>query len=83
MTTNVKPSALASRVSVGLPTRWTGRFANPIGNVNQITRETAPLASNAPARVQHPKLNTSPWSTSMAVKRKALPAKASKNVRVG
>lgn len=79
---NVKTSKLGSRVSGGLVGRWSGAFANPIGN-GQVTRETAPLASNAPARVQNPKLNTTPWSTSFAVKRRPMKTSASKGVRHG
>jgi hypothetical protein len=80
---NVKAGSLASRVSAGLPGRWSGRLANPVGNVQRPTRETAPLYENAPARVQHPKLNGSPWSTSFAVKRKPVKKSASKKVPRG
>lgn len=45
--------------------------ANPVGNLAGPTRETAPLAVNASPRVQHPKLNTKPWSTSYAQHRPA------------
>lgn len=76
-TTTVKPGALMSRVRADLPDRWTGQYANPIGSVG-VTRETAPMSSSAPPRIQHPKLNRNPWSTSMAVKRQPLPNKASK-----
>lgn len=79
-TTTVKYSVLASRVRAGLPDRYTGQWANPVGNANRPTRETAPLYANAPARVQNPKLNTKPWSTSFAVKRKSMPAKTSKKM---
>jgi len=78
MSTNVKPGALTSRVRAGLPDRWTGRYANPIGSADRITRETAPMEGRAHPRIKHPKLNTQPWSTSMAVKRKPLPERKSK-----
>lgn len=77
-TTTVKPGALTSRIRAGLPDRWTGRYANPIGSTASPTRETAPVMGGAPPRVQHPKLNTKPWSTSMAVKRQPMPERKSK-----
>jgi hypothetical protein len=80
---NVKVSALASRVSTGLPDRWSGFAANPVGGTAAVTRARAPLAANAPARVQHPKLNTTPWSTSYAQKRQPVPARKSKGMRAG
>jgi hypothetical protein len=80
---NVRVSALGSRVTAGPPDRWTGRLANPVGHVRNPTRETAPLSAMAPARVQHPKLNTSPWSTSFAVKRKPVKNSKSKGVAHG
>lgn len=78
MPTIVKPGILVSRVHAGLPDRWTGRFANPVGNTGTITRETAPMQSRANPRIKHPKLNTQPWSTSMAIKRQPMPNRKSK-----
>lgn len=79
---NVKTGSLTSRVNAGITGRWSGFYANPIGS-GKVTRETAPLSSNAPARVQHPKLNTSPWPTSFAQKRKPMKTSASKKVSHG
>ena len=79
---NVKTSMLVSRVSAGSMGRWSGFYANPIGS-GKVTRETAPLSSNAPARVQHPKLNTTSWSASFAQKRKPMKTSASKKVSHG
>jgi hypothetical protein len=84
----VKPGVLRSSITVPLPDRYTGRYANPIGSTGgwgspPVTRETLPMASNAPPRVQHPKLNRQPWSTSMAIKRKAMPASKSKKAKKG
>ncbi len=43
------------------------RGANPVNTSRSgDTRETAPLAGNATPRVQHPALNSAPWSTSYA-----------------
>lgn len=65
-------SILGPRLQGGLPRRigGTNYNSNPVGNPDGITRETVPLEKNAPPRYQHPKLNTKPWSTSYAVKRK-------------
>lgn len=69
--TNVRTSQLGAQVRVGLPDRYSGRFANPTGFIQRPnrTRETLALTSASP-RMRHPKLNGSPWSTSYAVKRK-------------
>lgn len=73
--TTVKAGSMVSRVSASLPDRWTGQYANPVGDV---TRETRPVTASSTARVRHPKLNATPWSTSYAVKRQPLPERKSK-----
>lgn len=83
MKRNVRTGNMSSRVQAGLPGRWSGRFANPVGDPAAPTRETAPLYANAPARVQHPKLNMTPWSTSFALQRKALARNTSKKAVKG
>jgi hypothetical protein len=82
---NVKASMLSSRVQAGLPSRWSGSYgsANPVGNPAATTRLRASLSTNAPPTVQHPKLNTTPWSTSYAQTRRPLRASASKKARKG
>jgi hypothetical protein len=82
MMANVKTSMLASRVSAKTAGRWSGFYANPVGS-GKVTRETAPLSANAPARVQNPKLNTTPWSTSFAQKRTPMKKSKSKGVAHG
>lgn len=77
--TIVKPGIMSSKVTASLPDRWTGQYANPVGNPNQ-TRETTPVMAISTARYRHPKLNATPWSTSYAQKRQPLPNKASKGV---
>jgi hypothetical protein len=72
---NVKASVLASRVSAPMPDRWSGVYANPVGNYQDPNRGTP--------RVTHPKLNTTPWSTSYAVKRKPMRKSASKKAGKG
>lgn len=72
---NVKASVLASRVDAGPPDRWSGVYANPVGNYQDPNRGTP--------RQMHPKLNTSPWPVSYAVKRQAMPARKSKGVGKG
>lgn len=42
------------------------RGANPTNSTESGHRETAPLAGSATPRVQHPALNSAPWSTSYA-----------------
>jgi hypothetical protein len=46
------------------------RGANPTNTSESgTTRETAPLSGSATPRVQHPALNSKPWSTSYAQQR--------------
>lgn len=61
-------SVMVSNSGIYYPDRYLGN-ANPVGNVLKPTREMAPLEAGANPRVQHPRLNTNPWSTSYAVKR--------------
>ena len=82
LTTN-RTGMMRSRVRAIQPNRYSGQQANPVGNTRVITRETAPMHPNAGPRTQHPKLNTKPWSTSFAQKRKAEPKRASKHQRKG
>jgi hypothetical protein len=70
--TTVKPGIITSRIQMGIPGRWSGVYANPVGRPARPTRATA--------RTLNPKLNTTPWAQSYAVKRKSLPNKASKGV---
>jgi hypothetical protein len=67
----VKPGIITSRIPMGVPDRWSGFYANPVGS-GKPSRPTA--------RDLHPKLNTTPWAYSYAVKRQSLPNKASKGV---
>jgi hypothetical protein len=80
-TTNYRSSIMTARTNVGLPDRARTSQANPIGNPSRVTRETAPMMRDVPPRVQHPKLNTVPWSTFYAVQRAPLPARKAKKVR--
>jgi hypothetical protein len=79
--TTVKPGVMRSRVTAQLPDRWTGQFANPVGNTSGITRETRPVTASSTARTRHPKLNATPWSTSYAQKRTPLSESKSKGTR--
>lgn len=74
-------SFLTARKYGGLPDRFT-LPANPAVTGGASTRETAPMERNAPIRWMHPKLNTTPWSTSMAVKRRSIPPGKAKKVRM-
>ena len=72
---NVKVSQISSRVQTGLPGRWSGVYANPVGNYQNPQRGTA--------RQVNPKLNGTPWSVSYAVNRQGPPASKSKKAKKG
>lgn len=75
MAGNSRLSVIPSRAYGGLPDRAPSMMANPVARqpASKWTRETAPMLRSAGPRILHPKLNLSPWSTSMAVKQKTHP----------
>lgn len=63
----VLSSKLPSTMAKLTPGRYSGP-ANPTGG-GANTRSRAPLNTDSPPTVMHPKLNGKPWSTSYAVHR--------------
>lgn len=74
-------SYITARTYGGLPDRAPSWAANPAVHGGGSTRETVPMERNAPIRWMHPKLNTTPWSTSMAIKRRPMAPRKAKKVR--
>lgn len=81
MPESIYTSVLGEERFGGLPERTkivvsptTGQpIANPVGDIENITRQPA-LDQTTITRNKHPKLNTKPWSTSLAVKREEPPS---------
>lgn len=66
---SVVSSKLPSTMAKYTPSRYSGP-ANPVGNPGANSRSKAPLNTDSPPTVMHPKLNTTTWSQSYAVHRK-------------
>lgn len=81
MTTVISPLAVSSRVDQraygGLPDRAYTSQSNPVGTTKNPTR------LHSGARAMHPKLNSTPWSTTYAVKRMPMSKSKSKRMPYG